>query len=182
MAVKKQWYEIVAPKMFEEKTIGETTTIDSKRLVGRTIQVSIMDLSAEYAKFYLKMELQISSVVGSKAYTKLIGHDVLRERIHRMVQRHSRRVDVVQDVKLDDGTSARLKTIFILPMRVNTSIKNKCRAKAKETINSFVVGKNFEDIMKSIISSDLQNSVKKAVNQIYPVSTIEVRKSKLYAK
>ena len=40
----KEWYTLVAPKLFKEKVIGETPTGDSKSLIGRKIDVLILKL------------------------------------------------------------------------------------------------------------------------------------------
>ncbi len=118
MALKKQWYEIVAPKVFGEKVIGETLCNDPKNLVGRKIEVSLLDLARDFSKFYIKLQFQVERIDGSRAYTKFVGHDCLRERIYRMVQRRARRVDIIQDARTKDGFLLRVKTVFILLMRV----------------------------------------------------------------
>ena len=87
LAIKKQWYEIVAPKMFGEKVVGETLAVEPKQLIGRKIETNLVELSKDFSKFYVKLHFQINNVEGNKAYTKLVGHDVMRERIYRMVKR-----------------------------------------------------------------------------------------------
>ena len=62
MVLKKQWYEILSPKMFGEKVIGETPAVDSKQLVNRTVEVNLMNLINDYSKFYVKIHLQVEKV------------------------------------------------------------------------------------------------------------------------
>ena len=81
MAIKKQWYEIISPKMFGEKVVGETLAVDPKSLVGRKIEVSLMELSRNYSQFYIKLEFRVEKVEGNKAFTTFVGHDIMRERV-----------------------------------------------------------------------------------------------------
>ncbi len=180
MAVKKQWYEIIAPKMFGEKVVGETLAADPKQLIGRKINVSLMDMSRDFAKFYLKMSFRVVSVEGMKAYTKFVGHDIMRERIFRMVQRRLRRVDCVQDVTTKDGQKLRVKTVFVLAKRVGTSLKDATRKKCREVVEKAATENTLEDFVKLIIAGEVQNRVKQDCYKIYPIGGIEIRKSELF--
>ena len=179
MALKKQWYEIISPKAFGEKVLGETLSSDPKNLIDRRMAVSLLELSRDYSRFYMKLIFQVDDVQGNKAHTKLVGHDIMRERIYRMVQRRVRRVDVIQDVRTKDDLKVRLKTVFVLIRRVGTSIKSATRQKAKEIIEAEVKEKTFEDIVRSIISGDLQQLVKKECSKISTIGNIEIRKSEI---
>ncbi len=182
MALKKQWYEIISTKAFGEKTLGETPAADPKSLIGRKMVVSLLEMSRDYQKFYIKLVFQVDNIQGTKAYTKLVGHDMMRERIYRMVQRRVRRVDVIQDVTTKDGVKMRIKTVFVLVRRVGTSIKSATRAKAREIIEAAIKEKTFDDLMASIISGDLQQSVRKECSKISPVGNLEIRKSEVFSE
>lgn len=143
MAIKKQWFEIVAPPFFGEKQVGETLAVEPKQLIGRAISTSLIDLDPETKKFWIKINLSIVNVDGVKARTEIIGHDTMFEHIYRMVQRHSRRVDCIQDITTNDNTKVRVKTVLIIPRRVGTSIKKAVRAKTLETTKSVVSNTDF---------------------------------------
>jgi small subunit ribosomal protein S3Ae len=179
MAIKKQWYEIIAPRMFGEKVVGETMAVDPKSLIGRKIQVSLMELSRNYSQFYIKLDLKVERVEGNRAFTVFMGHDIMRERVYRMVQRHGRRVDVVQDVTTKDGVHMRMKTVFMLIRRVGTSTKNSARTMAREAISEISKEKNFEDLMDMIIKGELQMQLKRHCSKVYPVGSMEIRKTEL---
>ncbi|MBI5332793.1 MAG: 30S ribosomal protein S3ae [Candidatus Aenigmarchaeota archaeon] len=179
MAIKKQWYDIVAPIMFGEVVVGETMAFDPKNLVGRKIKVNLTELGKDYQKFFMKMIFKIEAVDKSRALTKFVGHDVTAERIYRMVQRRARRVDCVTDVKTSDGIQVRLKAIVILTQRVGTSVKNAAREKAKKVIENFVSGITLEVLIKSIIDDQLQKMIREECKKIYPVGAVEIRKSEL---
>lgn len=177
VAIKKQWYEIVTPKEFGEKVIGDTMSTDPKNLIGRKVTVSMLDLSKDFSKFYMKLQFRIEGVNGQKAHTRLVGHDCTRERIYRMVQRHVKRVDVIQDVVTKDGVKARIKTVFVLIKKVNTSKKNATRKKARETIDAVAKETTFLDLINMIIAGELQQKIRKDSSKISTIGNIEIRRS-----
>ncbi|MCX6815797.1 MAG: 30S ribosomal protein S3ae [Candidatus Aenigmarchaeota archaeon] len=179
MALKKQWYEIVAPKMFGEPVIGETLAVEPKHLIGRVLEVNLLEVIKDYSKFYIKLNLRIDKVEGQKAFTKIIGHDTMTERIYRMVQRHGRRVDVVNDVTTKDGLKVRVKTVFVLLKRVGTSMKDATRAVAKKQVQEIVEKMTFEDLINAVIKGSLQSEIRKTCNKVYPVAGIEIRRTQL---
>jgi len=179
MALKKNWYEIIAPKMFGEHPVGETLSVDAKQLVGRKINVSLIELGPEYNKFYIKLQFQIEKVEGTKAFTKFVGHDVMSERIYRMVQRRTRRVDCIQEITTKDNVKLRVKTVVILSRRVGTSIKSSARQKAKEVVSKICSEKTLEEIVMMIISDEIQKNIYDECRKVYPVSGVEVRKTEV---
>jgi small subunit ribosomal protein S3Ae len=167
MAVKKQWYEVVSPPMFGSKVIGETLSADAKGLIGRKMDVSLVELSKDFSKFYFKVTFQVDRIEENKAVTKLVGQECMRERIYRMVQRHGRKVEVVQDVTTKDGINVRIKTVFMLIKRVGSSTKEGARKAARDMIIS------------KVISGDIQHTVRKECSKVYPIGSLEIRKTEM---
>jgi small subunit ribosomal protein S3Ae len=179
LAEKKKWYEVLAPKMFDEKPVAETLAAEPEQLIGRKFEISLMNLSKDYSRFFVKLIFQIERVEGEKAYTKFAGHDVMRDRIYRMVQRRVRRVDVIQDVTTKDGTNVRVKTVLTMSRRVNTSLKHEARRIAYNYMIHVAEKLGFDDFMKIIIKGDLQKAIRKECSHIYPVTEVEIRKTEL---
>lgn len=174
------WYDIAAPAMFGSAVVGQTLAAEPKQLVDRVLKIPLPDIGVESNKFYLKICMRVTSVEGTKALTKFTGHDCTAERIYRMVQRYSRRVDCIQDVQAKDG-KLRVKTVLIIPRRVSTSVKDAVRARLKETIQQLVPGMTIEEFIKSVISDKLQLAIKDACKTIYPAGMVEIRKSEVLA-
>ena len=178
MAVKKIWYDIVAPEMFGSTVIGQTLAAEPKQLVGRVLKLALPDMNVESRKFYIKICLRIDSVEGTKALTRFMGHDCTGERVYRMVQRHARRVDCIQDVQAKDA-KLRVKTVLIIPHRVGTSIKDAIRTKLREAIEQLVSNMTAEEFIHSVIDDKLQLAIKDACKKIYQIGMIEIRKSEV---
>ncbi|MFH1630616.1 MAG: hypothetical protein ABIA21_00125 [Candidatus Aenigmatarchaeota archaeon] len=179
MAIKKSWYEIIAPKMFGEVCVGETPAADPKLLVGRVIKVSMADIDKTSPKFFLKMVFRIDSVEGSKALTSFIGHDIMYERIYRMVQRRTSRIDCVRTVATTDGTKMRIKVVLIIPKKVGNSVQHTVRAKLSESVDKVVSENSVETIIKMILSDDFQRTIRDECKKMYPIAMVEIRKSEI---
>lgn len=178
MAIKKNWYEIEAPIFFKGQIIGETPASDPKYLVGRTVSISLADLVQDAKRFYLKFNFRIVNVDG-KAKTIFTGHDVTYERIYRMVQRHSRRIDCIQDAELADGARIRVKTILVIPKLVSTSVKDSVRKKMKSAVEKVLSSSTTENFMRMLIDGSLQSAIREECKKVYPVGPIEIRKSEV---
>jgi len=178
MAIRKTWYEIEAPTYFKEQIVGETPASDPKYLIGRVVSVSLADLQADARKFYLKFNFRIVNVDG-KAKTIFIGHDITSEKIYRMVQRHSRRVDSIQDIQLADGSKIRVKAVLIIPKRVSTSVKDSVRKKMDEAIMQVVSEASMEEFISMLIKGTLTNAIRDECKKVYPVGAVEIRKSEV---
>lgn len=178
VAIKKLWYDITAPVMFGSAVVGQTLAAEPKQLIGRVLKMALPDLGIDSKKFYIKINMRIENVEGTTAQTKFMGHDCSAERIYRMVQRHARRVDCIQDVQLKNG-KLRVKTVLIIPQRVGTSIKDAVRAKLKTAISEVVSAMTIEEFIQAVTNDKIQIAVKNACKNVYPVGMVEIRKSEV---
>lgn len=179
MAVKKQWYEIISPKLFGSKVIGETPASDVKALVGRKVGVSFAELSGDFSKYYLRANLRVESVNGDKALTAFVGHEIMRERLYRMVQRRAKKVDAIQDCKTKDGAKLRVKTVAIIRTKGGASVKSAVRKKMKETVDAIVKENTLDQIATMIFSGEFPQKIRQECKKISPVSAVEVRRTQL---
>ncbi|HLD83631.1 MAG TPA: hypothetical protein VI979_02140 [archaeon] len=182
MAVKKQWYDIVTPKAFGETIVGETLAVDPKFLTGRTLSASFAELSNDFGKYYVKVIFQIEGTEGQKAKTKFIGHECMRERLYRMVQRGSKKVEAIQDVQTKDGGALRVKSVIIIRTKAGTSIKNATRNRMKELVDAVAKETDTEKFVAMMLSGELQAMLRQECKKLTPVVNVEIRKSEMLAQ
>ena len=68
---EKSWYDIKTPVEFGEKDIGSTPARDPEFLAGRTVEVTMRELTGDFSKQYIKLQFEIDNVAGTVANTKL---------------------------------------------------------------------------------------------------------------
>ena len=110
---KKKWFTIYAPKLFDQKEIGETVAEKPETLINRVINLSARELTGNPKKQHVTLYFKIFDVQGLKAYTKLVGHEVNTNFLKRSIRRRSSKMETNQVVNLKEGQKARVKTIAI---------------------------------------------------------------------
>ena len=58
-------------------------------------------------------------------------------------------------------------------------MKDATRKAAKATIEELVPEMTFEELIKSVISGELANEARKTASKVYPVASIEIRKTEV---
>ncbi|MBI1978636.1 MAG: hypothetical protein HYS62_01075 [Candidatus Aenigmarchaeota archaeon] len=182
MAVKlkgKQWFKIISPKFFGEKEIGQTVAGVPDALIGKTINMSAIELTDDINKYYMTLKLKINSVNGDKASTEFVGSECMQDYISRMVLHRVRRIDTVQDLTTNDDVKIRIKGLTIIPKRAKSSIEVKVREFVAASIKKVVEDSTLEELLMKILANEIKNKILKEGRTIYPIRNFEVRKTEI---
>ena len=174
----KDWYQIVAPKFLREISIGETPAIDPNQLKGRVIETSLMELTNDPRKYYIKVFLSIDNIDGNRASTRFHGHNCTRDYIARIVQIRTSRIDTNDVIELKDG-KIRLKTIAISNRAVQSKIIVKLRRAIRKMIKEKLSEMTIEDFVKNLTFGKVQIEIKEDMSKIYPLRFFEFRSSEV---
>lgn len=178
----KEWYQIHAPRMFNEIVIGETPSADPSFLNGRMAEVTVQDLTGDFSKMHIKLQFKIVGTDGHEAKTEFVGHDLTSDYVRRLTRRKKTKTDHVVDVKTADGYMLRIKTMSIADKRIQASQEDAMRAKIGEYLTQFAAQSKLADVVKSIINGDMSKDTAKACHIIIPIKRIEIRKSEILRK
>lgn len=178
----KEWYNIHAPRMFNETVIGETPSVDPEGLVGRKVEVTVQELTGDFSKMHIKMTFQITGSDGHEAKTEFIGHSFTSEYVRRLTRRKKTKTDHVVDVTTADGFRLRIKTMCIADRRIQASQEDAMRGKIKEFLEAYAAENKLADIVKAIIDGNLSRDTAKACHVIIPIKRIEIRKTEVLRK
>lgn len=176
--VVKEWYDVISPKYFGNQVIGQSTSTDSQKLVGRIIETSLVELTGEATKYYIKLYFKVDKVEGGKMYTKFFGHDTTRDFVARIVRLRSARIDTNDIVDLKDG-KMRIKSIAVTARDVKRGLEKDIRKNIREMVKEELEKMTIDDFLRNMITGTLQKKIKKAVNKKYPLAQFEFRKSQL---
>ncbi len=183
MAVKKakakQWFKIIAPKMFGEKEIGTTLSFTPENLVGKNISLTAIELTNDMSKYYIKFNFKITRVDGDRALTEFYGSECMHDYVSRMVVRHIRRIDTVQKLVTKDGVKITVKTLATISKKATSSIEVKFREFISNMMKDIVKNLTLEDFVKKMIANEIKAKVLKECRRIYPVRNFEIRRTEL---
>jgi small subunit ribosomal protein S3Ae len=175
----KEWYNVHAPKMFNEAVIGETPASDPSLLVGRSAEVTVQDLTGDFSKMHIKLKFKITGTDGHEARTTFTGHDLTSDYVRRLTRRKKTKTDHVVDVITADNFKLRIKTMSIADKRIQASQEDGMRACIAKYLVEFAKTATLSDIVKAIISGDLSKDTARACRPVIPIKRIEIRKTEI---
>jgi len=175
----KEWYNVHAPKMFNEMVIGETPAADPALLIGRTAEVTVQDLTGDFSKMHIKLKFKITGSDGHEAKTAFIGHDLTSDYVRRLTRRKKTKTDHVVDVVTFDHFVLRIKTMSIAERRIQSSQEEGMRNIIGITLNQMAEKMTLSDMVKAVISGDLAKDLAKACRIVIPIKRLEIRKTEV---
>lgn len=175
----KEWYKLHAPRMFNEVEIGETPSADPSSLYGRTVEVTVQELTGDYSKMHIKLKFKVTDVDGYDAKTAFVGHSLTSEYVRRLTRRKKTKTDHVVDITTKDGFVLRVKPMSIAERRIQTSQEDAMRSIMGTTLIEMGKVMTLSEIIKSIVSGEMAKDLAKACRVVIPIKRIEVRKTEV---
>ena len=172
----KEWYTIVAPKVFGEKVIGQTPVGDPETIKNRVITLSLVNLINDTSKYYFKFSFKIKSVKEKKASTEFHGFQCLRDYISRMVRHGVLRIDNNHVITTKDGVKLRVKTVALTNRKAKKQIEVAMRKFIKEKLESEISNMDLDDFILRVLDDSFKKSIINEGSKIYPVYSFEMRK------
>ncbi|MFX0070384.1 MAG: hypothetical protein ACFFAO_04765 [Candidatus Hermodarchaeota archaeon] len=176
----KNWYEIIAPKSFGFKSIGEVIGLDNS-FQNRTIEALLFDFTDDFNDINLKLKFKVSSVnnEAKKCDTMFIGHQYTNDFIRSLVGRGSTKVTTIQNLTTKDGFIFRVTTICTTIKRARNSQQIIIRKIMTDILKEFAKSLNHEKFIVGMIYGEFENQIGRVAKTIYPLSNSKVVKSKL---
>ncbi|MGA1820252.1 MAG: 30S ribosomal protein S3ae [Thermoplasmatota archaeon] len=176
----KEWYSIVAPGLFNRAKIGETLADDPSKLLGRTVEVTLQDLTGDFRMMHIKLKFKITDHTTSEAFTTYMGHDLTSDFIRRQTRRKRTKMEGVFDVDTKDGYRVRLKPMAISDKRIQSSVQYEIRKKMKDIVDDLGAKHTFSELTSLVLTSDrdraMVSSILKGCKPIYPLKRVDIRK------
>jgi len=172
----KQWYQVVAPALFDAKPIGEVIASESNRLVDRVIRVGLDELTGDFTQTYTSVRFRITEVKGKNASTKLIGFEQNPSYVKTFIKRHRTLVDDVIDVKTADGQDVRVKLIIFASGKIARDAEAAMRTQVRKDIVAKAAQLNLEDFLREILFKKFAQTLGPSLKKIAPLRRIEIRK------
>lgn len=177
----KNWYNLIAPTMFNKAMIGETLADDPELLVGRVSEVTVQDITGDFSKMHIKLAFKIQDVRGSDAHTLFVGHDLTSDYVRRLTRRKKTRTDATIDVTTKDGTRLKVKPMAIADRRIQSSKQTAIREVMNKMVHKAATEKTIGEFIKAVISGELAKNIAVACKPIQPMQRVEIRKSEVLA-
>ena len=175
----KNWYQILAPSLFNNVPVAETLAETPNSLIGRVTEVSLQDLTNDFRKSHIKLLFTVDKVEQNTAHTQLKGHVLTSDYLRRMTRRRKSRVDGVFDVETRDGALLRVKPFAIAEKRIQSSQKKLIRNVMKVVISKEGKTKTLNAFVKDCLDGKIGSEIYKNCKVYYPVKRIEINKTEI---
>jgi len=176
---KKRWVPVIAPKLFNEREIGEMHVEDPQSAVGRKLTVSMATITGEPRKQNIMVKFLISGFAGEKLMTQLIGYKLNTAATKRMMRRNRSKLDDSLTYKTADEKKIRLKPMIVTRGRAQGGTRSELRKRMKEHLTNTIAKTNYEQLMRDIIQGKFQRAMQDALRKTFPVTGSEVRNIEL---
>lgn len=174
--LKKKWFKIVAPKIFNNIEIGETLAVTSDQLATKYVTANLMSITKNVRQQNINVKLKVTSIKDNIAITEVIGYQVMPTAIKRFVRRHVDRIDESFIVATSDGVILRLKPMVLTRFNTKNSVKSLLRIAMKSYFITELKKMRFDEFVGHCVGNRIQKDLSKNLNKIYPVRSVTIRR------
>jgi len=176
----KEWYKVLAPKMFGEVNAGETVTDDPANLIGRRIELGLDEVTGKLIRgSNLKLLLVVKEVGQNTAYTKFKGHKMDNGYLRSLARKGISKVDSKVEVLTKDGQELSVKSSSFTLRKASGTQKKLIRKIMQETIAKRASSLELGKLVQEIILGKLSSEIYKAAKKVYPLRRVEITKTEV---
>ena len=172
---KKQWYQIIAPKQFDNVVLGESLVYEPQQMLGKTLSHSLMNLTNDTKRQNTNIHFKVVEIDGDKAKTSIIGYQIIPFSVKRFVRRNSEKMDMSFTCETADNVFLRVKPLIITKGDVKGSIAAKLRNNLINFLAKTIKKMSYEELLNDLIFHKLQGMIRENLNKIYPLKVCEIR-------
>ena len=173
--VKKRWYTLEAPGMFNAVQFGETPAAEPDLLKGRGININLSTLMKTGKRNNVEIHLRVTEVKGNICATEFIGMEIFPQFVKRFVKRAKKRVDDSFVVTCKDGVNVRLKPLLLVKSATQHGVMSALRMKSREYLTRVAAEVTFTELVGKILFGDAVREMKGELRKVYPVGIVEIR-------
>ncbi len=175
----KNWYQIMAPTLFDSVPVSETLSEKPSNLIGRVTEVSLQDITNDFRKAHIKLFFKINKIEEGNAFTQFKGHTLTSDYLRRMIRRRKSRVDGVYDIETRDGAQLRVKPFAITDNRIQNSQKKLIRNIMRDTITKEGKAKTLNELLRDTLDEKIGGEIYKNCKKFYPIKRVEIFKTEI---
>jgi small subunit ribosomal protein S3Ae len=178
----KRWYTVFAPEQFDRAELGETMADDPEKIVGRTIQTTLGELTDDQSQNNTKLIFKVTDVGSDSAYTEFIEHELTRDYLRSLVRRGASKVDATITVLTTDDYRVRIQPVSLTTKKADRSQERAIRRVMIDLVEEAAKERTFEGLVDSVVEGRLSSAIYAEAKQVYPLRRVEVQKLSLDAR
>ncbi|MCI4317151.1 MAG: 30S ribosomal protein S3ae [Thermoplasmata archaeon] len=176
----KHWYKVRAPGLFQHVDLGETMASEPEHLIGRTLEITLQDMSggSDIGKAHIKLKFQIERLSADNvAESKFVGHELTSDYVRRLARRKRSKIDTSLPVTTKDGVVIILKPVAVGEQRLQTRLRAELRHKLRSLLTDEAALKTAPEFVREMLQGELGKLLAHGLKTLYPLKKIEIRSS-----
>ncbi|MBM3309647.1 MAG: hypothetical protein FJY77_05265 [Candidatus Altiarchaeales archaeon] len=169
---QKRPFVIQAPEKFDFKELGTTVAADPKLLVGRTLGVSLAELTSDRAKQHLMLVFEIHEVTGDKAQTRFKKFMIHSGYLKSKIRKGMDKIDHQSDLSLPDS-KIRMKLTVLTPQKISLPKRRDITSNIARVLSKYRESK-LEEFVQHVLFGKLGTDIYRRIKKICPISRVEV--------
>lgn len=134
-----------------------------------------MDLTDDPKKQNYKIIFKITKVEGEKAFTEIIGYEMLLTHVKRIMRKGIEKIEDSFIVQSKDNVKIQIKPLLLVKNKTKHSILTAIRKSTIDFISTELKKQNYDDFIQNIINNKSQKQLREVINKIYPLVACEFR-------
>ena len=172
---KKNWYRLIAPVMFQSKEVGETFAEDSSKLMGRTIDSNLFQLTGNIKKQSIGVTLQVNEVKNDQGHTYIKDFHLQPSNIRKMSRKEMSKIEDSFVCLTSDKKQIRIKPILTTRSKANAKALKSLRKVARNIIIKRVNSLSYEKLMEDLVNLNIQKLMKDPLEKIFPLKQCQIK-------
>lgn len=177
---EKQWFKINAPESFEGKEIGETKAVSAEDAIGRTVKLSLPEITGEHSKQKMNVVFKIDGKEEDKKLTtKIVSCELEKRYIKRNLRRMKSLVEAITELDTKDDYKVKVKLLSFGKKPMTEKQEKEMREKMVRRLKKKAKKMDKTELFQQIIFGKLAAQIFKEVKGIYPIKRTEIAKTEV---
>lgn len=194
--LKKEWYSVIAPAALREsKSVGWTccnkptgTKVVSDFLKNRVAEMSYADLTDSAKDVSKRIKILIEDIQGSSCFTSFHSYKLSHEKVYAMLKKRQTLIEVITDVKANDGVIFRLMIAAVTNRRhgqlklnsyAQSSKVKLLRKRLTGALTAHCAEMSSASLIHEVVSEALNTKLEKLAHEVIPGLKLQVHKLKI---
>jgi len=168
----KSTYDVIAPENFDSVSLGTTIASNPDLLNGRSVDISLKDLTGDRGKQHLKLVFTIDKTEGNKAHTRFKLFKTNPGYLKSRIRKGGSKIDYIEMIETGDK-KVKIKVMTVTNGHIQSSQKRDVIAKISSILKSHRKDK-LNEFAQMALFGKLGTEIYHGIKNICPVKRVEI--------
>ncbi|GAA0198359.1 30S ribosomal protein S3ae [Haladaptatus pallidirubidus] len=178
---EKRWYTVLAPEQFDREELGTTPADEPDKVLGRTIETTLGELTNNASENNTKLTFKINDVGSDSAYTEFVRHELTRDYLRSLGRRGASKIEAYITVLTSDDYRLQIQPVAFTTKKADHSQEKAIRRTMIDLVRDAASDRTFKEVIDSIVEGRISSAIYGEAKTIYPLRRVEIQKATLEA-